>query len=108
MTPPCRNYHLFIRALPDGFAVHPVGRVSASGDWLRDTRLLVLAANIGPRCLYLDCSGVQVAPFSDLWLKSFADFFSPVLGLAVRFKVVLCGGTQGLGGSPERWGCIAW
>jgi anti-anti-sigma regulatory factor len=87
MTPPCQNYHSFIRALPDGFAVHPVGHLWPEGEWLRDERLVALAAEVGPRCLYLDCSRVEFG--SAVWLSHLLRLYRAVW--VQGGKILVCG-----------------
>jgi anti-anti-sigma regulatory factor len=57
VTAPCTTYHLVLRRLDDGLAVHPVGRLPADG-WLTDERVAGAAGRLGPRRLYLGCGGV--------------------------------------------------
>jgi anti-anti-sigma factor len=87
MTPPCQNYHLFLRGRVDGLAVHPVGRLPLDGDWLLDQRLLDLVSQARPGSLYVDCSLVQYA--FDAWLSHMLRLFKVVRGQAGR--LVLCG-----------------
>jgi anti-anti-sigma regulatory factor len=87
MTPPCQNYHLFLKPVADGLAVHPVGRLSGEGEWLLDQRLLDLIGQARPACLYVDCS--QVLNCSTL-LRSYMTRLSwPLRGWGG--KLVMCG-----------------
>jgi anti-anti-sigma factor len=55
----CKGYHLVVRPVPDGVAVHPLGLLDPEGAWLLDESLGAAADAVGAGCLYLDCVGVE-------------------------------------------------
>jgi anti-anti-sigma factor len=87
MTHPCRNHHLFVKAVPDGLVVHPVGLLPRDGEWLLDPLLLERLTQARPDCLWVDCS--QIEFISGSWMSHSVRLFSWVRGWGG--KLVLCG-----------------
>jgi anti-anti-sigma factor len=87
MGSPCKNHHLFLRSLPEGCAVHPVGRLPERGEWLLDPRLLDHVAHTRPGCLYVDCSQVEYC--GAVWFSHMLRLFKAVRER--EGKLVLCG-----------------
>jgi anti-anti-sigma regulatory factor len=87
MSQPCRNHHLFVKPVPDGLVVLPVGRLPREGEWLLDPLLLKRVTQARPGCLYVDCSQIEFVP--DAWIGHAIRLFRPIRGWGG--KLILCG-----------------